>query len=425
MGEILVIFGLIVLNGLFSMSEMALISSRKTKIKNLANKGNLSASKLLSLIEDPNKFLSTIQIGITTIGILTGIYSGDVLADDFSAILATSGVNSAYSHIIAQTIIVVATTYFTLILGELLPKRLGMAGAEGIALAICYPMYWLSIIASPFVWLLSKSTKGLMMLFRFKEESNKVTEEEIKMVIQEGKESGEVQEVEQNIVDRVFLMGDMTIGSLKTHRNEITWLRKEMQPDEIRKRIESDIHNTYPIIGKDLDDIKGIVKLKDLVLHINKPDFELEKIVRPATYFYENASVYSVLETMKNNHINYALITNEFGDLEGVVTITDIMRGLVGDINENMHEPNIVKREDREEWLVNGRYSFSDFLNYFDMEEYYQQNKYNTINGLILDKINHIPTIGERIEWNDFIFEVADMDRARIDKLIVMRRQQQ
>lgn len=421
MTEIIAILALILLNGLFSMSEMALISSRKTKLKKDRQNGNKLADRVLKLIDDPNRFLSTVQIGITTIGILTGIYSGDVLADDFSSYLITCGISPAYSHIMAQSIIVVITTYLTLILGELIPKRIGMAAAERISLAAYYPMHWLSVIATPFVWILSKSTQGILALFGFRDEKTKVTEEEIKMVIQEGKEAGEVKDVEQDIVDRVFLMGDMHIGSLQTHRSEIIWLDIDSTAQDVRRIIEQDIHNVYPVAQGHIDNLIGMVSLKDIVTTINRPDFSLRKITRKPNFFYENTNVYTALESMKEKKQSHALVYDEFGSLQGIVTLRDVMENLIGHINSSPDEPIITPRTSKNEWIIDGQCPFSEFLNYFDLEELYQNYNYNTISGLILDLIGHIPAVGEQTQWQQFTFEVADMDNARIDKIIATR----
>lgn len=419
MTEIIAILALILLNGLFSMSEMALISSRKAKLKRESCQGNRTAGRVLKLIDDPNRFLSTIQIGITTIGILTGIYSGDVLADDFSAILMAWGVSVRYAHILAQSIIVVVTTYLTLILGELIPKRLGMAGAERISLSVFYPMHVLSVIATPFVWILSKSTQGLLKLFGFKDEKAKVTEEEIKMIIREGKEAGEVQDVEQDIVERVFLMGDMHIGSLTTHRSELVWLDINATTDQIREIIERDIHNVYPVAEDNIDNLVGVVTLKDIFTSINHHGFSLRDIVQKPNFLYENTGVYSALETLKAKQSSHALVYDEFGSLQGIITLKDILESLINNVDSPSDEPDIVPRQNCNGWLVNGQCPFSDFLSYFDMDELYQHHKYNTISGLILDLMGDIPSVGDKTTWQNFTFEIADMDRARIDKVIV------
>ncbi len=403
------------------MSEMALISSRKAKLKKDINDGSKSAEMALKLSEEPDKFLSTVQIGITTIGILTGIYSGDKLTDDVAKLFEGLGFSSEMSLAVASVSIVVLVTYFTLILGELLPKRLGMVKAEGIAKAVSTPMYTLSVIASPFVWLLSKSTQLLFTILGFKSEKNKVTEEEVKMLLQESREDGEIKEVEQDIVERVFLVGDMTIGSIMTHRSDINWLDVSMSVDEIKEELRRDIYEVYPVASKNLDSVVGVVYLKDIVKNIDKPKFDLLSVLRDANFFYEKASIYTVLENLKTKKLSYALICDEFGDFQGIITLKDVLEALVGYIDNSPNEEYIVKRPEAEGWYVEGQCPFGVFLNYFDLEHLISNNNFNTISGLILHLMEKIPTAGERVEWQGFIFEIADMDRVRIDKLLVFR----
>ena len=299
MNEIIIIISLILLNGIFAMSEIALISARKSSLNTDAKKGSKAAKLALKLANEPDRFLSTIQIGITLIGILTGIYSGAALTDDFSVILKNWGVSPLYASLIAQGLIVVAVTYLTLIFGELVPKRIGLSIAEKASKVVARPMYILSLVAAPFVWLLSKSTSCMFNLLGIKDSDNKVTEEDIKSIVQEGKEGGEVQEVEQDIVERVFILGDLKVSSIMTQRNEIIWLDLDMDKKQVKKTIEQDLYEMYPVTGKKKGDVEGVIFLKDLVLHLDTPDFNLECIVRPAFYFHENMSVYKVLEEMK------------------------------------------------------------------------------------------------------------------------------
>ena len=299
MNEIIIIISLILLNGIFAMSEIALISARKSSLNTDAKKGSKAAKLALKLANEPDRFLSTIQIGITLIGILTGIYSGAALTDDFSVILKNWGVSPLYASLIAQGLIVVAVTYLTLIFGELVPKRIGLSIAEKASKVVARPMYILSLVAAPFVWLLSKSTSCMFNLLGIKDSDNKVTEEEIKSIVQEGKEGGEVQEVEQDIVERVFILGDLKVSSIMTQRNEIIWLDLDMDKKQVKKTIEQELYEMYPVTGKKKGDVEGVIFLKDLVLHLDTPDFNLECIVRPAFYFHENMSVYKGLKEWK------------------------------------------------------------------------------------------------------------------------------
>lgn len=417
--EILIILGLIVLNGFLSMSEIAMVSARKSRLETAAKKGRKSAKTALQLSNQPDRFLSTIQIGITLIGILTGLYSGEALADDFAVPLEKTGLSEAHAFTLAKGIIVVIVTYLTLILGELVPKHLGMNAPEKIATLIARPMYWLSRIAYPFVWLLSVSTKFVIKLTgtdRTKE--NKVTEEEIKAILQEGTEDGEIQKVEQNIVERVFNLGDRTVGSIMTHRNELIWLDIDAPTTSIRTKVKANAFTVYPVANKELDQICGVVYLKDLFGKIDDPGFQLKDILSPAYYFPENQSVYNALEHLKRDHMKYGIVTDEFGSIQGIITLKDIVNVLLGEISETGEEPEIIRRSDGA-LLVDGQCPFYNFLVYLQMESLYPEYNYNTISGLILKILEHIPHTGEKVIWNNFVFEIIDMDGARIDKILV------
>lgn len=422
MSELFIIIGLILLNGVFAMSEIALISARKSSLNTDAKKGNRAAKVALKLANEPDRFLSTVQIGITLIGILTGIYSGNTIAVVFGEWLASLGIGSNYAFAIGQTLIVVIVTYLTLIFGELVPKRIGMSVAEKAAKVVARPMYYLSVIASPFVWLLSKSTSVMFGVLGIKSGENKVTEEEIKSIIQEGTEGGEVQPVEQDIVERVFLLGDLSVDSIMTHKSEIVWLDASMNAREVRQVLKKDLYEVYPIAEGDLDHVKGIITLKDLVLTLDRPDFNLNELIRPATYFYENTNVYKVLEQMKAHNVSRGLICDEFGACIGIITLKDILEGLIGMVNDEPgNEPSIVPRKDGDGWLVDGRCTLYDFLTYFELEELYENADYTTLAGLIINQLGFIPASGERLTWKMFSFEVVDMDGARIDKVLVKK----
>ncbi len=422
--EIFVIVVLILLNGVLSMSEIALVSARKSKFESKAKKGNKSASAALRLIEKPDYFLSTIQIGITLIGILTGLYSGEALAGYLAEYIAYIPVLEPYAATISKTLIVIVVTYLTLVLGELVPKRIGMSFSDSVSLIVARPMTLLSTIASPFVWLLSKSTwLTVKVLGLDKNKESKVTEEEIKAIVKEGYNDGEVQEVEQDIVDRVFTLGDRTVDSVMTHRSEMIWLDITDSVESIKKKMEEDLFDVYPVSSGNLDDLLGVVYLKDLFFHISSPDFSLRSMIRQAQFVPENQSVYTTLEQFKKAGVKYALVTDEFGGIQGIVTLKDIMEGLVGQMPEQGDEPDVVEREDGS-WLIDGQYPFYDFLALFDMQELYTDYDCNTISGLILTILERMPKVGEKIHWSCFDMEVVDMDGARIDKVLVKRTDQ-
>ncbi|WP_455628216.1 hemolysin family protein [Parabacteroides chinchillae] len=417
--EIVIIIGLIVLNGVLSMSEIALVSARKARLEMEAKRGNKSAKKALQLSNEPDKFLSTIQIGITLIGILTGLYSGEAFAKDFADLIAVNPVLQPYALGIAKTTIVIIVTYLTLIFGELVPKRIGMGYAERVSMLIARPMNILSLIASPFVWLLAKSTAITMKVTGVKtNEENRVTEEEIKAIVKEGFDGGEVQEVEQDIVERVFNLGDRNVGSIMTYRSELVWLDITDSIEEIRKKVQENLFNIYPVSSERFDNVLGVVYLKDLFGRIDAPDFSLSQVIRPAQFVPENQSVYNALEQFKQARVKYAIVTDEFGGIQGIVTLKDIMEGLIGQVPELGEEPEIVQRADGT-WLMDGQLSFYDFLEHFDLEDLYAEHDYNTLSGLILEILEHVPKTGETFSWLNFEFEIVDMDGARIDKVLV------
>mgnify|MGYP001528463532 CR=1 FL=1 len=380
--EILVILLLILLNGLFAMSEIALISARRSNLEMQARQGSAGARQALKLAKDPDRFLSTVQIGITLIGILTGIYSGDTLAAKFGGELARLGIPLRTATVTAQVTIVIAVTYLTIIFGELVPKRIGMNAAERAAKIVAQPMRLLSVAASPFVWLLSRSTAGVARLLGLQRAESKVTEAEIRSIIQEGAEDGEVQAVEQQIMGRVFSLGDRTVESIMTHRS-----------------------------------------LKDLFLHLGDEGFDLRRLVAPAKFFHEGFEVYNALEQLRTEQLGYGIICDEFGVTRGIITLRDIFEALVGELPDPREEPDIVRREDGS-CLVDGQCPFYDFLDWFGLENALPCNAYNTVSGLILDQLAHIPATGEKLEWNGFTFEIVDMDGARIDKILVSQKQQ-
>ena len=300
--EILIILFLIILNGVFSMSEIALISARKNRLETAAKKGNANAKAALDLANSPNEFLSTVQIGITLIGILTGIYSGDKITMDVQNFVASFESLKPYANSIAVGIVVVTLTFFSLVLGELLPKRIGLNYPESIAKAVALPMKIVSKVTMPFIWLLTTSTDFLLKVLQIKPTADgKVTEEEIKAIIKEGTEGGEIQEIEHDIVERVFHIGDRKVNSLMTHRNSIVYLSHEDSKDEVKNKVLTEIHSVYPVCGDNLDDVEGVVFLKDLFVSFETGNFNLRKITKDPVYFIEHTSAYKALENFKKS----------------------------------------------------------------------------------------------------------------------------
>lgn len=413
---------LILLNGVFAMSEIALISARKSSLKSEASKGSKSARKALGLQDNPDRLLSSVQIGITLIGLLTGMFSGNKIATLLAQVLADAGLEYRLASGLAQTLIIIVVTFLSIVLGELVPKRIGMNSAEKVAMVMAGPMSFISKLAKPVVWLLSKSTSLIISLLGVKEQESKVTEEEIKSIIQEGTDVGEVLPVEQDIVGRVFTLGDLTVSSIMTLRSDIVWLERSMTETEVRECIERNLYEEYPVVDNDLDHVVGILRLKDFVVNSGKPHFSLEKMLTRPTYFHENMSVYKTLEEMKSQKVSRALVCDEFGSCCGIITHKDILEALIGDMHDDIEDtPDIVERAGGGGWLVDGQCMMYEFLDHFGLDEAMQDYEFTTVAGLILHTLERMPTVGECVRWSEFTFEVVDMDGPRIDKVIVKK----
>jgi len=418
--EILIIFFLILLNGVFSMSEIALISARKNRLESASKKGNKNAQIALDLANSPNKFLSTVQIGITLIGILTGIYSGDKITKDVEFFISTIEILKPFSHPLSVGIVVLILTFFSLVLGELLPKRIGLNHPEAIAKAVAFPMKIISIITAPFIWTLTVSTDFLLDVLKIKPTADgKVTEEEIKAIIKEGTEGGEVQEIEQDIVERVFHIGDRKINSLMTHRKSIVLLPLHSNKSQVREFMLQELHSIYPVFGKNHDDIVGVVNLKNIFTNFENENFNLAEIMTEAPFMMEYTTAYKALEQFKKSGIHYAFVSDEYGIFQGIITLNDILEALVGDASDfNKDEFQLIEREDGT-WLVDGHYSLHDFLTYFELDELTNDYEVTTVSGLIMTELSRIPKQGEKLIWQKFELEVIDMDGVKIDKVMV------
>lgn len=402
------------------MSEIALISARKNRLETAAKKGNTNARVALDLANSPNKFLSTVQIGITLIGILTGIYSGEKITDDVRFFYDGFLFLQPYSKSLSVGTVVVILTFFSLVLGELLPKRIGLNYPEAIAKGVAVPMKIMSVITAPFIWLLTHSTDFILDVLKIKPTADgKVTEEEIKAIIKEGTEGGEVQEIEQDIVERVFHIGDRKVNSLMTHRKSIVYLSLEDNIVELKAKVLDELHSVYPVCEENLDDVIGIVLLKDLFANFEKGNFDLKSITRDPFYFIEHTSAYKALENFKKTKVHYALVTDEYGVFQGIITLNDILEALVGDAADFYADDfKLIAREDGT-WLVDGHYSLHDFLTYFDMDDLTNDYDVTTVSGLIMTELGNIPKQGEKLIWNKLEMEVIDMDGVKIDKVLV------
>ncbi len=405
------------------MSEIALVSARKSRLESAAKRGDSNARIALDTANNPNRFLSTVQIGITLTGILMGIYSGENITNELHQKIELYPNFAPYAHSIAVALVVIVITFFSLIFGELIPKRIGLAYPERISKFMARPMKALSSAAGPFVWLLMHTGDLFIKFFRIKSTpDNKVTEEEIKQIIQEGTDGGEVQAIEQDIVERVFHLGDRKVSSLMTHRNEIIFLDVNYTAEALHSKVSEDLHSVYPVMDGDKDNIKGVVFLKDLFTHIDDDHFQLAEYIKEPKFMIETTSAYKALQQFKDTRIHFGIVTDEYGHIQGMVTMNDLLEALVGaadDFYEN--EFSFEEREDGS-WLIDGHYPFADFLHYFELDELAPEFEFNTLGGLVLQELNHIPKAGEKVQWKEFELEVIDMDGARIDKLLVIKR---
>ena len=401
------------------MAEIALVSARKARLEAQADKGDLDAKRALKLANHPDTFLSTIQIGITLVGVLTGIYSGGTFKEPLSNWLLQFAFIAPYAETIATLIIVILLTYVSLVLGELVPKRIGLSNPEGIAKTVSRIMQLFSVITHPFTWFLSASSHLIMRILRMKPNDNQVTEEEIKAIISEGTEQGKIEEAEQEIIERVFHLSDRNITSLMTHRSDILWLESTKTVAEIRAQMPENMHSMYPVCEGSIDQIKGVVSLKDLFVADGAQ--LVSAVAKEAKYVPENNSAYQVLENFKQSKIHHCFIVNEYGSIEGLITLNDILEAIVGDIpQQEDHDYEILKRADGT-FLIDAQLPFYDFLSYFDKTEFMLQGdqEFDTLAGFIIHSLEKIPSTGETLSWKTFTFEIVDMDQHRIDKILV------
>ena len=419
----LILFCLIFLNGLFVMAEIALVSARKSKLEDMASKGDLRAKAALRLTENPEMFLSTAQIGITLIAILTGFYSGEKFGEYLRPYIQRFPYLQHYAGNISTALIVIFVTFLSILFGELIPKRIGLLKAERIARIVARPMNLFSRIGFPIVALLNWLTNLFFVLFSIKPSpEGQVTEDEIKAIINEGTEQGTIEEAEQEIIERVFHLGDRNITSLMTHRSDIIWFDLHETEEMIKEKILREPHSMYPVCDKEIDNIKGMVTIKDMYVADDSTPFK--DMMTPALFVPENNTAYQVLEKFKETKTHSCCIVDEYGSMLGLITLNDILEALIGDIPQpDATDYEIIKRDDGS-FLVDAQIPFYDFLSHFDKTEWMNEgeHEFDTLAGFILHQLEHIPRTGEKMEWKDFKFEIVDMDAQRIDKVLVIEK---
>jgi putative hemolysin len=422
--EIILILILIITNGIFSLSEMAVISARKTRLQERIQKGDQRAKVALDLANSPSRFLSTVQIGITLVGILAGALGGATIANLMAEKISQIKFLAPYSEIISISIVVMVITYLSLVFGELVPKRLAMNSPEKIASRMAPSMRTISKIVSPVVSLLSRSTEGVLRILGLKGTSEQpVTEEEIKLLIEQGAKTGVFELSEQEMVNRVFRLGDRKVNALMTPRPEIIWLDINEPIKKIQETILSSGHSCFPVAQDNLDNLLGIVLAKDLLSQsLSGSPFDIKSIMLPAKFVPEGTPALEVLERFKETRSHVALVIDEYGGLQGLVTTSDILSAVVGEIPlpDEKEEAEIVQRADGS-WLVDGKLQIDEFKDLFKMNKLplEEEGNYQTMGGFVMTFLGRIPSVGDNFEWENFQFEVVDMDGRRVDKVLV------
>ena len=422
--ELIIIILLIIINGVFAMSETAFVSARKVRLQQRANEGDAKAAAALELANAPNRLLSTVQLGITLIGIVAGAFGGATIAGTLAVYIRAVPWLAASSDAIAFTIVVVVITYLSLVVGELVPKRIALNNPERIAMSMVTPMRVLSAIASPFIHLLSISTEGILRLIGLRPSGEPpITEEEINVLIEEGTHIGTFEAAEQAMIERIFRLADRRVSAMMTHRPDIVWLDAEASPQDISQRIRESTYSRFPVCQGSLDNVLGMVHVKDLLLHcLAGQSLDLKAAIQEPLYVIESTSTLKVLELFKQTGQQAALVIQEYGDIEGLITLNDILEAIVGDISsrENVEHPEAVQREDGS-WLFDGLLPIEEMKDILHIRELPDEasGDYDTLAGFVLMKLGRIPTAGDHFEWGNYRFEVLDMDGRRIDKVLV------
>lgn len=419
--ELLIIIALILINGFFAMSELSLVSSRRFKLDSAAKRGNGAAKTALELSDNPTKFLSTVQIGITLIGILLGVFSGDTITKTWIGYISKIELLAPFATNIGTGLSVLFITYLSIVLGELFPKRVGMTFPEPIAIIVAKPMLYLSKLTSPFVWLLIISNNFLLKVFGIsKTKTNKISEEEIKAIIKESADGGEIQEIEHDIVERIFELGDKKVNTLYTPRNNITYLNISDNWSIIKNKINSDKHSAYPVCYQNnLDRILGIVLLKDLFDDSHEMQ-DLSKVMKQPLFIHINTSAFKVLEQFKREKMHYGIVINEYDETMGIITMDDLMDAIIGNATEWEQSEYSITQISGNSWLADGYYSLSEFSALFGLFISSSiLHQYTTITGLFIHYKQSIPNIGDIIFIDNYSLQVVDKDGTKVDKILI------
>lgn len=424
--ELIFLAVLIVLNGVFAMSEIAVVSARKTRLQQRADEGSQSAAAALELANEPGRFLSTIQVGITTIGILSGAIAEAAVSESLAAKLAQIPLIEHYSQAIATGIVVVTITYLSVVIGELVPKRLALFNAEVIASAIARPMQWLSRVSFPLVRFFNFSSDAILRLVGGRQGAEPpVTEEEIKVLMEQGTEAGVFEESEQTLVSNILRLDEQRVGAIMTPRVDIFYVDLEEPYEDNKEKLLGSPYSRMPVCKGGLDNVMGILESKALVRQSLRGEaLDFTSLLERPLYVPNSISSMELLETFKKNRVHVALVVDEYGEIQGLVTMNDVLEAIVGDINTDQMEtdPDAVRREDGS-WLLDGMLSLDKFKEIFDLDELEDEDKgnFHTLGGFVMLRLGRVPVVADRFEWEGLRFEVMDMDRHRVDKMLVSR----
>lgn len=418
--EIFILLGLILINGVFAMSEIAIVTAKKSRLQILADKGNSSAKIALKLAEDPTQFLSTVQIGITSIGIMNGIFGESILAEPFALWLQSLGVPVTFSDNFATILVVVVVTYLSIVVGELVPKRIGQLSAERIACIVAKPMQMLAVGTKPFVHLLSTSTRALMRILGFHHNQNQqVTEEDIHAILDEGSSSGVLEEQEHTMVKNVLRLEDRSIVSLMVPRSDMVYLDTALTVEENYERVMQSPHSRFPVCTKQNDNLIGVINAKELLAAAIRGDkVNLAELAKPCQAVPESLTAMELLDFFRRSRTQMVFVVDEYGELRGLVTLQDLLEALTGEfIGEEGEDAYIIRREDGS-LLLDGMLSIVDFKDCLHIEELPEQGSYQTLNGLMMLVMGRVPAAGDKVLLKGWELEIVDMDGRRVDKVL-------
>jgi magnesium and cobalt exporter, CNNM family len=414
--RILIIFLLILISGFFAMSEAAIFAARKSRLQHRANEGDVRARRALDLSAKPNRFLPTVTIGITLVGILAGAIGGAPIADALAQQLEKIPALVRYAHSIALTLVVILLTFISMLLGELVPKRLALYNADKIASGIAGFMSFVSALLYPVVWLLGRSTDAMLHLLRIKHtDEPPVTEEELLVQLNEGTQAGVFEAAEQEMVEGVFSLSDQRVNAMMTPRNEIVWLDVNDSVAEIRRKVRESPFSRFPVAEDSLDTVLGVIKAKDLLLADLKKGGDLRQIARPPIHIPETAFGSRALEMFRESKRELMLVVDEFGVVQGLITLADVLEEIVGTFEGG---PQATQRQDGS-WLLDGMLGNDEFKEIFNLRHLPDEEEYETLGGFVMMQLGRIPQAADQFEWSGLCFEVMDMDDKRVDKVLV------